>query len=251
MILAAGLSDIGCKRSANEDRIFVDTVMNVFVVADGMGGERCGGYAAELATRAVEEFFRSPAAEINNHQLSEPDRLEATQERMAKAIRLANERVFRESMSTAECRGMGCTLSAVTISGGLATVGSVGDSRVYLLRGGQLVQLTRDDSVLERLLAAGAITAEDTRSHPMRNLLTQSVGTKEMLDIQIIEFPLCAGDRLLLSSDGLHAIIGDKAILETLAETHDPGATASILIASARQSGGPDNISCVVVDYSQ
>jgi protein phosphatase len=251
MILAAGLSDIGCKRSANEDRILVDTVMNVFVVADGMGGERCGGHAAELATRAVEEFFRSPAAEINNQQLSEPDGLEATQKRMATAIRLANERVLRESINTEECRGMGCTLTVVTISAGLATVGSVGDSRAYLLKGKQLVQLTRDDSVLARLLAAGAITPEETRSHPMRNLLTQSVGTKETLDIQIIEFPLSTGDRLLLSSDGLHAIIGDKAIRETLAETHDPGATARELIASARQSGGPDNISCVVVDYSQ
>ena len=149
MIVAAGSSDIGCRRTANEDRILVEPNELIFVVADGMGGQRCGGYAAELATRAFHEYFHSDAVQLSAGYSSDHNSaLEPSQERMATAIRLANERIFRESGFAGECAGMGCTISAVTITGSVATIGSVGDSRVYLCRGGQLVQLTRDDSVL-------------------------------------------------------------------------------------------------------
>src|SRR5689334_1419855 len=130
MILATGLSDIGCKRTANEDRILVELDSQVFVVADGMGGQQCGARAAELATGALRDYFRS-------------HNLESAQQAMATAIQFANETVFRESESVPECAGMGCTVSAVCIENGVATIGNVGDSRVYLYRGGELVQLTR------------------------------------------------------------------------------------------------------------
>ena len=238
MIHASGSSDIGCKRAANEDRILVEPDMLIFVVADGMGGERCGARAAELATLSLNEYFRVPAT-----------RLEPCQTRMAMAIRFANERIFRESAMTAECAGMGCTISAVAINGNVATIGSVGDSRVYLHRSGQLVQLTRDDSVLAKLLASGAITPLDVPSHPMRNVLTQSVGSHEIVDVQVMDFELLTGDRLLVCSDGLHAITGDKVIDEVLSSEQEPMAVVRDLIAEARQRGGPDNISCIVIDY--
>ena len=252
MILAAGLSDIGCKRAANEDRILVDREQLLFAVADGMGGERCGGRAAELATRALAEYFRSPASELNSSNLSDQSgTLQATQDRMATAIRLANDRILQESATIAECSGMGCTVSALAINGDVATVGSVGDSRVYLFRGGQLIQLTRDDSIVMELLDSGAIIPEQTRSHPLRNVLTQSVGTKESVEIQIIEFALASRDRLLISSDGLHGILTDTVIREILASTDELQDVARDFVAAARELGGPDNISCIVIECLQ
>ena len=135
MIVAAGSSDIGCRRTANEDRILVEPAELIFVVADGMGGQRCGGHAAELATGAFHEYFRSAAQWSAAYSSDLNSALEPSQERMATAIRLANERVFRESGITRECTRMGCTISAVTINGSVPTIGSVGDSRVYLYRG--------------------------------------------------------------------------------------------------------------------
>ena len=250
MILAAGSSDIGCRRAANEDRILVEQDKLIFVVADGMGGERCGARAAELATLSFSEYFRVLAAPSDSRYAMEPDSgLEPFQERMATAIRLANERIFRESEMNSDCAGMGCTISAVVINGDIATVGNVGDSRVYLHRDKQLFQLTRDDSVLAKLLAAGTITPQEVPTHPMRNVLTQSVGTNENVDIQVMEFELLTGDRLMVSSDGLHGIIGDKIIDEILASERPPDAAVRDLIAGARAHGGPDNISCIVIDY--
>ena len=249
MILAAGLSDIGCKRTANEDRILVDRDQFLFAVADGMGGERCGGRAAELAMRALDEYFRSSIRELDPAYASDQNgALQATQERMATAIRLANDRILQESETVTECSGMGCTISALAINGDIATVGSVGDSRVYLFRGDQLIQVTRDDSVLAKLLAAGAIIQEQTRSHPMRNVLTQSLGTKESVEIQIIEFALASRDRLLISSDGLHGVVTDTVICEILASTDEPQIAVRDCVAAARQRGGPDNISCIVIE---
>ena len=252
MIVAAGLTDIGCKRSENQDRILVRSDEQLFAVADGMGGQRCGGRAAELATIAIDEYFQSLSSEwLSWKDLAPENELQTSQLRMATAIRLANERIFHESNVRADCRGMGCTIAAVTINGKVATIGSVGDTRVYLFRAGQLAQLTRDDSVVARLLESGAITAEQTRSHPMRNLLTQSLGTKETVDVQINELGLMPGDRLLVCSDGLYPVIGDAAIQQILSSMDDPSAAVPQLISAARAGGGPDNISSIIIDYRQ
>jgi serine/threonine protein phosphatase PrpC len=249
MILASGLSDIGCKRSANEDRILVEPGLQLFVVADGMGGERCGSRAAELAMTALRDYFQfTQTMDSNGSRTVRADSLEDAQGKMAAAIRLANERILQESMMAEECRGMGCTVSAVTIKENVATIGSVGDSRVYLFRKGQLIQLTNDDSVVGKLVRSGKITSEEACSHPMRNLLTQSVGNKETIEIQITDLPLLSEDRLLLSSDGLHGIVGDKALRDILSAGHDPEITSRQLIAEARARRGSDNVSCIVVD---
>jgi protein phosphatase len=171
------------------------------------------------------------------------------QSRMAECIRLANDRIFKESENRSECRGMGCTISAIMVSEEIATIGSVGDTRVYLFRDGHLTQLTQDDSVVAKLHASGAITEEQTRSHPMRNVLTQSLGTRPTVDIQILEIALVAQDRLLVCSDGLHPVIGDAAVRDILAATPEPALATDRLVTAARDAGGPDNISCIVIDY--
>jgi protein phosphatase len=251
MITAAGFSDIGCKRPANEDRILVDLEQGVFVVADGMGGERCGGRAAEIATSTLAECFRSPSPFNPCHEgeASTPGRFAQSRSLMAQAIQLANRRVYEESVNMPECAGMGCTLSAIAMCGNKATIGHVGDSRIYLYRNKELLQLTRDHSIVANLIAAGEITPSEARSHPMRNRLTQSVGFGETVEPQLVDTDLFSGDRLLLSTDGLHGVIGDTGILEVLAVAEPPEETASRLIHAARAAGAPDNTSAIVVDY--
>jgi serine/threonine protein phosphatase PrpC len=249
MITAAGFSDIGCKRPANEDRILVDLEQGVFVVADGMGGERCGGRAAEIATSTLAECFRSPSNHCHDGEARTPEIFTQSRIRMTHAIQLANRRVYEESATMPECAGMGCTLSAMAMCGNTATIGHVGDSRIYLYRNKELLQLTRDDSIVANLISAGEITPSEARSHPMRNRLTRSVGSAETVAPQLVDAVLLSGDRLLLSTDGLHGVIGDTGILEVLAAAEPPSETAYKLILAARAAGAPDNTSTIVVDY--
>ena len=241
MITGTGLSDIGCRRSANEDRIVVDLDKGFFVLADGMGGEQCGGHAAEIATATVAEYFRAPV----------PQKPAKMMDRMATAVRMANQRVHAESIATPECAGMGCTLSAMVMSGNIVTIGHVGDSRAYLYRNNELVQLTRDDSVVANLLATGEITPIEAHSHPMRNRLTQSVGFSEIIGPQILDIILYPGDRLLLTSDGLHSVIGEAGITEVLTAADPAPETAQKLILATRMRGAPDNTSVIVIDYNE
>jgi PPM family protein phosphatase len=250
MLTAAGLSDIGCKRRTNEDRILVDVSAGLFVVADGMGGQRCGGRAAEIAASTLRECFHSAVTPFSSG-VSAYDAATILRDRMAAALQLANERVFGESSITPECEGMGCTLSAITVAGNLAVIGHVGDSRIYLYRNKELVQLTRDDSVVAQLISAGEITADDVSSHPMRNMLTQSVGAAEEVAIQILDFWLQPGDRLLMTSDGVHGVIGEARIVEALSGENSPSDVATRLVAASRESGAPDNTSTIVVDYEE
>jgi PPM family protein phosphatase len=250
MITAAGKSDIGCKRSTNEDRILVDLDHAVFVLADGMGGERCGDRAAEIATSTLGQCFDSPLDTSSTDGAPQPGKIARTRNLMARAIQLANERVYGESVSFPECAGMGCTLSAMAMAGNSIIIGHVGDSRAYLYRNSTLSQLTRDDSIVANLIANGEITASEARSHPMRNRLTQSVGFSKTVTVQLLEVTLSPGDRLLLTSDGVHGVIGDTGIQEVLASADPPETTAQNLIQAVRAQGAPDNTSSIVVDYS-
>jgi serine/threonine protein phosphatase PrpC len=251
MITAAGLSDIGCKRASNEDRILIDLEQGVFVIADGMGGERCGGRAAEIATSTLGECFHSSSKPCVDGEARMPDKLAESKSLMVQAIQLANRRVYRESVAMPECAGMGCTLSAIAVCGNAVTIGHVGDSRIYLYRNKELLQLTRDDSIVANLIAAGEITANEARSHPMRNKLTHSIGFAENVEAQLVSAVMFSGDRLLLSTDGLHGVIGDTGIVEVLEAAEPPAETASKLILAARAAGAPDNTSMIVVDYRE
>src|SRR5262245_40289252 len=149
MILASGLSDMGCRRGNNEDRIWMDLELSAFALADGMGGENCGEVAAELAVNTVANYLQGAL------------RPELAAERMATAIQAANRKVFETSRTGSGCMEMGCTLLAVNVTGKIATIGAVGDSRVYFYRSGALSSVTRDDSIVAKLLDAGEISPEE------------------------------------------------------------------------------------------
>jgi protein phosphatase len=210
-----------------------------------MGGERCGGRAAEIATATVRQCFDV----FNCADFPAADQAAKAKDVMLAAIQEANRRVHDESVAMSECAGMGSTLSALAVCSDCIVVGHVGDTRAYLYRDGELSQLTRDDSVVATLIAAGEITESEARSHPMRNRLTQSVGFRETVAVQLLEAKLQRGDRLLLSSDGLHGLISNTEIAAMLAMGEPAAETADSLVRAARDQGAPDNTSIIVVDY--
>ncbi len=249
-LFATGVTDVGCKRTHNEDRILVEREKGVFILADGMGGERCGELAAEIAIQTVGEFF------LASHQQSESAdwpfdydfTLDEDQNRVMNGVRLANRRVWETCQNRHDCEGMGTTISALYCSGAKATIGNIGDSRVYVFRSGQLRLLTRDDAVVADLVESGKISVEEAKNHPMRNVLTCALGRNEDVAVQLIQLTLKPGDRLLLSSDGMHGVVDHSLIGHFLREYPDSSAAASQLVEAAKDAGSTDNISCIVVD---
>jgi protein phosphatase len=247
-IQAAALTDCGCIRKKNEDRISTYSNQGVFVLVDGMGGERCGGTAADQAILAVEEYLQNKQSKTPSWQRFEYEAtLTDSQNAVMNMVRLANYRVWEAAQKLEDCQGMGATISVLQIQNDTATIGNIGDSRVYISRDSLFQQLTRDDSVISNLIEQGQITQEDARTHPMRNVLTLALGQTEDIPVQLIEFPLVAGDKLLLSSDGLHGPVDDEEIGRLVRSDDNPQPTVKSLVAAAIRRGAPDNVSCIVV----
>jgi serine/threonine protein phosphatase PrpC len=244
---AAGLTDPGCKRERNEDRILVDVNRGVFVLADGMGGEHCGELAAEIAVRCVGDFLLEKSPSTTDPHLPHDSSPVSGQERVVNAVRLANMKVWETAQSFPDCSGMGTTISVVLHESESIIIGNIGDSRVYLYRNNQLQRLTRDDALVSQLVDQGKITVEKAKTHPLRNVLTLALGRFPDINVQLLELPLQTDDQLLLASDGLHGVLPERDIMQIIGNGGDPLAKAQALIDAAKKQGGPDNISCIVI----
>ena len=253
MIEAYGLTDVGRRRKLNEDSFLIDKDMNLFAVCDGMGGHNAGEVASQMAIEALASFIRKSAGDDEEmtwpYGFEESLSLEAN--RLKNAIHVANGSVFRAADNRADLSGMGTTLVAALISGSRLVLGSAGDSRCYLLRDGELRQLTRDDSWVSAAWAEGILSADEIERHPFRNVITKAVGAKDSLEVDIHEHILQPGDLALICSDGLHGMIHDQDILGLL--TPPPGPldeAAKGLIDAANEAGGRDNVSVVLLRYT-
>jgi serine/threonine protein phosphatase PrpC len=231
-VRCAAQSDIGLRREGNEDSAYAGVWL--LAVADGMGGHAGG----EVASAAVIEALRPLDTEVPADELL--DVLEA-------AVRRAG-RTLREMVANdPSLLGMGTTLTALLRSGSQLGLVHIGDSRAYLVRDGEVVQLTHDQTLVQSLLDEGQITAGEVASHPQRSLLLQALGAGNFVpDLQLREARL--GDRYLLCSDGLHQVADAGAVAQVLLTVADPDQAAKDLIALAIAGGGPDNITCIVAD---
>lgn len=238
------LSDIGRKRSHNEDSCILCAPENpnianlhgcLFAVADGMGGANAGELASRLALTTIAEHYYN----VTFSSQTRPVRLRESVER-------ANERVFQEAESNPERHGMGTTLSALLIHGDCMYVAQVGDSRIYLLRDRNLIQVTDDHSLVAEQVKSGFITEEEARNHSMKNLITRAVGIKDSVKVDLFATRVKQGDTLLICSDGLSNLVEFDQICRMMAMEKVQG-VARILVGNAIENGGTDNVTAVVV----
>ncbi|MBI2220463.1 MAG: serine/threonine-protein phosphatase [Acidobacteria bacterium] len=248
----AALSDPGLRRDVNEDTWCARPDIGLFVVADGMGGHAAGEVASRVAVEAIEEFARESAAADRHRTWPFPydPAISLNGNRLKSAFRIANRRIAATSAGASELRGMATTACGVLVGNGAVSVAHVGDSRVYLLRGGELRQVTIDHSWVEEQVRAGVMDAHAARQHPWRNVVTRALSGGDDPEADVADLPLQPGDRLLLCSDGLSGVVPHDEIAARLgAEGALEGVCAS-LIEAANAAGGPDNITALVLDVS-
>jgi PPM family protein phosphatase len=242
---AGACSDRGPVRRINEDSYLINAETGLLVVADGMGGHAAGEVASRLAVEAVAGFIdRSHGETEYSWPYGVDPTLSLQGNRLRTAVHLANRRVFRAAEGHDDYTGMGTTVVALLVGSRYITVAHVGDSRVYLLKDGQLEQLTRDDSWAATVL--GLPGAEPSAMNAMRNVLTNVLGAKETTDVHVQERRVASGDRVLLCSDGLHGPCDDDALRSVLIANPDPEAAAAALVRAALDRGSRDNVTAIV-----
>lgn len=245
----AGLSDVGRKREHNEDSFIIVGQDLLFVVADGMGGHAAGEVASRIAVNAMADFIASTRKDAEITWPYEYDtNLSVASNRLKTAIRIANQKIIDTIGERRELEGMGTTLVSILLSEGIACIAHVGDSRAYQVRDGKMEQMTGDHSWVNEQIKLGFLTKEEAERHPFRNVVTRALGSKEDVQVDIIEKPLQAGDRLLLCSDGLNTMIDDSTILGIITDAKgNPDLATKNLIATANEEGGEDNVTAILV----
>ena len=222
-------TDTGRQRHANEDSYYAKAPL--FAVADGMGGAQAGEVASRIAAGA---FERGP----RNDDASAEGQLEEIAQQ-------ANRKIHRLAQEDSSRAGMGTTLTAALVSKEEVAFGHVGDSRAYLLRGGQLKRLTKDHSLVEELRRQGRLTEEEAEEHPQRSIITRALGPEPSVNVDTMTFPARDGDVFLLCSDGLTTMVSDDQIRDILVNAKSLRSAVSQLVEAANRGGGRDNITAV------
>jgi PPM family protein phosphatase len=236
-ITCAGRTDVGIIRSGNEDSFLMVPDRGVFVVADGMGGHAAGEVASEMAVRFVARELGSLKG-LSDDQVAE---------RMRTAIRAANGAIFQRTLTEHDKRGMGTTVTVLVLYDTRFLIGQVGDSRAYMYRDQQLMQLTKDHSYVQEQVDAGYLTPEQARSHPYSNVITRCVGANSDVMPDVYLGTVKPRDLFLLASDGLTGMLEDPRLAELLAGDRMPQAQVDDLIIEANRHGGLDNITAIIV----
>ncbi len=239
-----GASDQGRVRKLNEDSFCIHGLQEgettgFCVVSDGMGGHNAGEVASQKTVQFVAEELMKMPEDTGVPKL------------LNRAVAEANRQIYQLAMENQSQRGMGATLVAAVICQEQIYLANVGDSRAYAFRGDQLLQITRDHSVVEELVANGTITREEARMHPQRNIITRAIGSDSETEADIFEYDYYPGDVLLLCSDGLSSMLTDEEIREIIAKYTDAKTIVDALIAAANRQGGRDNITVVCIRFIQ
>jgi len=248
-VLTAGLTDVGMKRTGNEDNFASCEELGLFVVADGMGGHAAGEVASGTAIQVITDYVRGALEEAGPPDAgSSRFDPETCQKILATSVQLANETICGLASENSTFEGMGTTLSGLLLNGSRACMVHVGDSRIYLLRGGQMTLLTSDHSWVNEQLQRNIITAEEAKTHRWRNVITRALGHKVDLEVDTRVEKMEPGDCFLLCSDGLTGMVDEETIQKVLLDMSDaPQAACRRLVDLANDAGGFDNITMIIV----
>ena len=236
----ASLSDKGKRRQLNQDVVYsselpVGNLPNLFMIADGMGGHKAGDYASRYAVDTI-------CGEAGRSGEKIPEKI------LQRAINAANTGIFELSRENRDFEGMGTTLVAATIDGNRLKVGNVGDSRLYIVNGKHIRQITTDHSLVEEMIRMGGLDRESARTHPNKNIITRAVGVAYAVSVDFYEVQLQEGDIVLLCSDGLSNMLEDEEIRMIVNAQRDIMEKAEALVRAANQNGGRDNISLILIE---
>jgi PPM family protein phosphatase len=243
-----GLTDLGLVRKLNQDAFSLDNTLQLWVLADGMGGHAGGEVASQIAVKAIPDVVRTQLSTETSPYIP-PDKLESL---LGQALESANQSI-RKAAAEDEClKGMGTTIIVVAIThsptGYQASVAHAGDSRAYLFRQGTLSLWTKDHTLMEERLALNLITAEQVRTHPLRHVLTKALGIDPEARPTIRTYPLEPTDLILLCSDGLTKMLTDQEIQTIIGqEAPQTEAIGRTLVATANRLGGEDNTTVVLI----
>jgi PPM family protein phosphatase len=257
-----GKTDVGRSREHNEDRFLVADLTrkdaslqpqvrqhdlgergSLFVVADGMGGAAAGELASQMATDTI---FAHLLKAWNAETEATPQRFA---HRLKEAVEVANANIHAHAKAHPEVRGMGTTTTAAGVLGDHLYLTQVGDSRAYLVRGGEAHQLTKDQSLMQRLVEAGELTEEEAAHSERRNIILQALGPDPKVKVDLTHQEVRRGDVLVLCSDGLSGQVKKEEIAQIVTQATDLAAACDKLIALANERGGPDNITVVMARF--
>jgi PPM family protein phosphatase len=233
MLEAYAFTDPGCVRKNNEDYYYIDPDLGLYLLADGMGGAEGGELASRIAVETVVEYVQNCS--------------ERTVDSLAQAFEEANHRVLETAQQHPELQGMGTTLVGVMECEGQLVIASVGDSRAYLYEDGNLSVITEDHTWAHEIGSRLGLDAQRLKTHPMRHVLTMAVGVQSPLRINSYAVTPAPGVEFLLCSDGLHGVVSLETISEGLRSEQSLAAQCHYLVEQARQAGGPDNITAVLL----
>ena len=234
-------TDVGMKRQKNEDSVFADSQLGLFIVADGMGGHQGGATASRIAIEAISECIES--------ELTHPPVGPATA--LSRAIQLANSRIHAQSELIPELKGMGTTTVAALFHSNRLFLGHVGDSRCYFIRPGAIWQITPDHSFIQEQVRAGLMSRSHAETSIGKNVITRCVGYYPTTEVDLFEMNITPHDLFLLCSDGLSGMLNDSEILHLIEQARSQSKSlqeiTQILIQAANEKGGVDNISSILI----
>lgn len=233
---SAGLTDPGLVRSVNQDNFYIDPEGRFFIVADGMGGHAGGQEASQIATK----YIRAHLEEYWDSEIS-------CEEILQEALKKANEGILDDQAEHPERGDMGTTSVVVIFRNNESWYAHIGDSRLYRFRDAKLEQISEDHTWVARALKMGDITSEQAKAHPWRHVLFQCLGRKDLRQVDVFPLDVQTGDRLLLCSDGLTEEVADEIISESFNSDKSCEEVAKELVKSAKDGGGSDNITVIIV----
>ena len=232
------ITDVGRVRPINEDSCYAPQAGERFcAVADGMGGHNAGEVASAMAVKVFSEYMRDV-------QTLTPEALRAS-------VAQANDAIYRASQESEGVRGMGTTFSALAMQGDSAFIAHVGDSRIYLIRRGALMQVTMDHTLVEEMVLRGLITVREARVHPRRNIITRALGTEPRVEIDLMQLDMRPGDVFFLCTDGLTNHVPEREILNVTQSGDDWDEKLRRLVGIALENGGSDNITAMYAVYEE
>jgi protein phosphatase len=248
-VLAAGQTDVGCVRKHNEDNFLVDSELGLFIVADGLGGHAAGEVASQIVVEKVGQFIAQTVEQDRTWPLEYDVSIPFDGNRLKAALLLSDQAIVDDIRTHPERESMGSTVVACLVEEDRVTLVHVGDSRAYLLDANGIRQVTRDHSWVAEQVANGILTADEARKHPFRNVITQALGNGGDLDVAVQEVQVKELDRLLLCSDGLSGMVQDADIWAIVQNASSLQQATRELIERARDNGGEDNITVVIIGF--